>query len=56
MAAIATEISDLGYDVVQPADIGVSITKLTDALPSDEDVARVERHLNQHHDWPAEAS
>ena len=56
VAAIATEISDLGYDVVQPADIGVSITKLTDALPSDEDVARVERHLNQHHDWPAEAS
>ena len=56
VVAIANEISDLGYDVVQPADIGVSITKLIDALPSDEDVARVERHLNQHHDWPAEAS
>jgi hypothetical protein len=33
-------------------DIGVHITKLTDALPSDEEVARVEQHLTQHHGWP----
>ncbi len=56
VAAIAREISDLGFDVAQPADIGVSITRFTDALPSDEDVARIERHLYQHHDWPLEAS
>ena len=56
VAEIAWEISELGYDAVQPADIGVSITKFTDALPADEDVTRVERHLYQHHDWPAEAS
>ena len=56
VAAIAHEISELGLDVAEPADIGVSITRLTDALPSEEDVARVERHLNQHHNWPAEAS
>jgi phosphoribosylformylglycinamidine (FGAM) synthase PurS component len=56
VAAIAHEISELGYDEVQPVDIGVSISKITDALPSEEDVARVERQLYQHHDWPAEAS
>ena len=36
------------------ADIGVSITKLTDALPSDEEIARVEAHLTQHHGWPTD--
>ena len=33
-------------------DIGVHITKLTDALPSDEELARVEKHLTQYHGWP----
>jgi hypothetical protein len=33
-------------------DIGVHITKLTDALPSDEELARVEKHLTQFHGWP----
>ncbi len=37
-------------------DIGVSITKLTDALPDPQDIARVEEHLNRYHDWPLEAS
>ncbi len=37
-------------------DIGVSITKITDALPSPEDVARVEEHLNEYHAWPQGAS
>lgn len=33
-------------------DIGVHITKLTDALPSDDELARVEKHLTQFHGWP----
>jgi len=35
-------------------DIGVRITKLTDALPDPEDVARVEARLVSHHGWPVE--
>ena len=53
---IADEIAQLGIDNTTQADIGVSITRLTDALPSPEDVARVEQHLNRYHDWPLEAS
>jgi hypothetical protein len=34
-------------------DIGVSITKIIDALPSKEEIARVETHLSRHHGWPA---
>ena len=34
----------------------MSITKLTDAVPSPEDITRVEEHLNRYHDWPLEAS
>ncbi|MDQ2783178.1 MAG: DUF3349 domain-containing protein [Actinomycetota bacterium] len=37
-------------------DIGVSITKITNAMPSPQDVARVEDHLNEYHDWPLETS
>ena len=53
---IADEIASLGYDPRETAsDIGVSITRLTDALPSPEDIARVEQHLNRYHAWPLEA-
>ena len=38
------------------SDIGVSITRITDALPSEDDIARVETHLGQHHGWPQDAS
>ncbi|MBZ5736886.1 DUF3349 domain-containing protein [Nocardioides mangrovi] len=48
--AVAQEIASL--DGAQPADIGVQITTITDALPSPEDVARVEAHLTEHHGWP----
>lgn len=54
--AIAAEVSQRGYDESAPADIGVSITKLTDALPTPDEVTRVERHLVEHHAWPLEAS
>lgn len=37
-------------------DIAVSISKITDALPSTDDLARVEARLNEAHGWPAEAS
>jgi hypothetical protein len=38
------------------SDISVSITKITDALPTEDDVARVEKHLGQQHGWPLDAS
>ena len=54
---IADEIVTLGYEPGETtSDIGVSITRLTDALPSPEDIARVEERLNRYHDWPLEAS
>ncbi len=54
---IADEIVALGFAPGETtSDIGVSITQLTDALPSPEDVTRVEEHLNRYHDWPLEAS
>jgi hypothetical protein len=34
------------------AEIGVQITRMTDALPAPEDVARVEARLVSHHGWP----
>ncbi len=37
-----------------PAEIGVQITKLTDAMPTPEDIARVEARLASHHDLPSE--
>lgn len=50
---IAGEIA--GLDDAGTEDIGVRITKLTDALPSAEDVARVEARLTEHHGWPEDA-
>jgi hypothetical protein len=47
---IADEIADL--DGASTEDIGVHITKFTDALPSSDDIARVERHLTSKHGWP----
>ena len=54
------EVRELAEEIAEQspngttADIGVSITKLTDALPSDEEIARVEAHLTQHHGWPTD--
>jgi hypothetical protein len=39
-------------DGADTADIAVHITKITDALPTSEDVARVERRLTSQHGWP----
>jgi hypothetical protein len=47
---VAAEIAQL--DAAEPADIGVRITRITDALPGPEDVARVEARLTEHHGWP----
>ena len=49
--AVAQEEAALGDDAAG-ADIGVQITKITDALPSDDDVARVEKRLVEKHGWP----
>lgn len=47
---IAGEIARL--DGAGTADIAVHITKITDALPTNEDVARVEQRLTNQHGWP----
>jgi hypothetical protein len=52
---IAAEIAEQvpnGSTSEASTDIGVHITKLTDALPSDDELARVEKHLTQFHGWP----
>jgi hypothetical protein len=53
---IAAEMAALSPNGAPPGaeDIGVRITRITDALPSPDDVARVEAHLNEHHGWPLE--
>lgn len=51
VAEVARRVAAERPDRAQP-DVGVLITKITDALPSPEDVARVEAHLTEHHDWP----
>jgi predicted HAD superfamily phosphohydrolase len=51
--AIAEEIAALGNGSENgSAEIGVQITKLTDAMPAPEDIARVEERLTSHHGWP----
>ena len=47
---VAREIARI--DGANPADIAVHITKITDALPSSDDIARVESRLTEQHGWP----
>lgn len=50
---IANEIAALGnISENGVAEIGVQITKLTDAMPSADDIALVEERLVSHHGWP----
>lgn len=49
---VAAEVAAMASPVPDPTDIGVGITRVTDALPSAADVARVEARLSEHHDWP----
>jgi Protein of unknown function (DUF3349) len=50
---IAVAVAELGNDGENGnAEIGVQITKLTDAMPSPEDIERVEARLISHHGWP----
>jgi predicted HAD superfamily phosphohydrolase len=50
---IAEEVAALGNGSDNgAAEIGVQITKLTDAMPTPEDIARVEQRLTSHHGWP----
>ena len=53
--AIADQVALRSPDA-NSADIGVHITHITDALPSQADLARVEEHLNRHHGWPLQAT
>jgi hypothetical protein len=52
LAAQIAEQVPSGATSEASTDIGVHITKLTDALPRDEELARVEKHLTQFHGWP----
>ena len=47
---IAAEIARV--DGARSDDIAVHITKITDALPSPEDIERVETRLTDRHGWP----
>ena len=53
--AIADQVALRSPDAIS-TDIGVHITHITDALPSQADLARVEEHLNRHHGWPLQAT
>jgi hypothetical protein len=51
------EVREIAADVAaldrpDSPDIGVHISRITDAMPSPDDVARVEAHLTEHHGWP----
>ena len=45
IAAIVKELDVEGRVPIDSADIGASITKVTDALPSEDDINRVREHL-----------
>ena len=45
VAEVVRELVASGAVPVDSVDIGTSITRITDALPSEEDVARVREHL-----------
>jgi hypothetical protein len=45
IAAIVQELDVEGEAPVDSIDIGASITKVTDALPSEDDINRVREHL-----------
>jgi Protein of unknown function (DUF3349) len=54
---IAHEIAGLGNgsgSANGAAEIGVQITKLTDAMPSPEDIALIEERLVSQHGWPVD--
>lgn len=45
VAAVVAELTKSGQVPVDSADIGSSIIKITDALPSEDDIDRVRQHL-----------
>jgi hypothetical protein len=45
VAAVVLELVAAGEVPVDSVDIGASITKVTDALPSDDDIDRAREHL-----------
>lgn len=49
-ALVASTVSP--GDSVDTIDIGVEVTRITDAVPDEADVVRVEALLTEHHGWP----
>ena len=45
VAAVVAELTKSGQMPVDSTDIGTSIIKITDALPSEDDIDRVRQHL-----------
>jgi hypothetical protein len=46
MAAITTELIAGGHWPISAADVGVAITRITNEMPSPQDIQRVQRRLN----------
>ena len=46
IAAIASQLVMQGQRPINTADVGVAITRFTDAMPSQDDIARVQRRLD----------
>jgi hypothetical protein len=53
VAAVATQLAARGEMNLDAADIGVAITRITDELPSQSDLERVQRRLETI-GWPTE--
>jgi len=53
VAAVATQLAARGELNIDPADIGVAITRITDELPSPADLERVQRRLDAI-GWPVD--
>ena len=46
MTAIASELVARGHWPISTADVGVAITRITNEMPSPQDIERVQRRLN----------
>jgi len=53
VAAVATQMAGRGELNIDTADIGVAITRITDELPSQADLERVQRRLEKI-GWPVD--
>ncbi len=48
ISCITRDLADERRRPITATDVGVAITQITDAMPSPEDIARVQRRLDRH--------